>query len=340
MLDLARQRLGEFLHAPPRDLLLLPNATFGVNLVVAALRMPSGSEIATTDHEYGAMRFCWQRRANERGWRVREVRLPFPGESTDDITTAFRGAINAQTRVLFFSHVTSPTGLVLPAGELCRLAAEHGIVTIVDGAHAPGMVPLDLSSLGADFYAGNCHKWLMAPAGAAFLYVRPDRRHWLEPIITSWGWDFEPALADDDSGWGGSFWARNLEFHGTTDRCPQMVIPHVLDFRADIGEEAMRDRVRYLTNYVRAQIQSAGLAPVTPLSAELSGSMTAFAVPPLDVLQARNWLWNRFRIEAPFTSAAGNCYLRVSTAWFNTPDEIDRLADAARQLRTSGLFEK
>ena len=236
----ARRSLADYLHVRPEDLLLLPNATTGINIVSQSLSLEPGDEILTTDQEYGAMLSCWRRRARQDGLTVREVPIPIPCEHPDQIARALEDALSPRTKILFFSHVTSPSGLVLPAERLCALATQHGVRSVVDGAHAPGMVPLDLESLGADFYAGNCHKWMMAPTGAGFLHVKAARQHELESIITSWGWDYPADDAEHDSGWGGTFWARDLEFHGTQDRCSMMVLPEVLGFRAQIGEERRR----------------------------------------------------------------------------------------------------
>lgn len=332
----ARTRLAAYLAADPADLVLVPNTTFGINLVVHSLDLPAGAEILLTDQEYGAMRYCWEDRARQRGWQIHIVPIPYHTEEPEAIVAAIRAAITCNTRVLFFSHVTSPTGLVLPAQQLCELAAEHGLLSVIDGAHAPGMIPVALDAIEADYYAGNCHKWLMAPSGAAFLYARRSLHRQLQPLIISWGWDFDAALAERDSGWGGSFWARNLEFHGTIDRTPLLVLPEVLDFRAALGEEAVYQRVDALVAYARGRV-GAILPPRTPAARTLSGSMTAFEVPPLDVVKARDWIWQSHRIEAPFTTAAGHCFLRISTAWFNTTDEIDRVAQAAQQIPVAAL---
>lgn len=340
LLDLARTRLAAYLNCGASTLLLLSNATFGINIVAASLRLPPESEILCTDHEYLAMRYCWERAAAGSGCRIRTATLPFPTEDAATIVSAVCREIGPRTRVLFFSHVTSPTGLILPARDLCRLARERGLLVVIDGAHAPGMIPLDLADVNPDFYAGNCHKWMMAPSGAGFLYVHPDRCDQLQPIVTSWGWQFDRSNAHAPSGWGASYWARNFEYHGTADRCSQMVIPHALDFRDSIGEPAIFSRTRFLAEYARNRMRDTGHDAVSSASTELSAAMTVFDVPKLDVLRARNWLWERFHIEAPFTHVAGRYYLRVSTAWFNTTGEINQLADAIRRLPESGLIEK
>ena len=337
LLDRARDRLAAFLDADPDDFLLLPNTTFAINLVARSLKLPADSEILTTDQEYGAMRFCWERKAAAEGLILRTAPIPILPDDPEQIVTALRGALTERTRLLFFSHVTSPTGLVLPAQALGRMAAESGVISVVDGAHAPGMIPLRLNDLSVDFYAGNCHKWLMAPAGAAFLHAGPVVRHHLQPLITSWGWEYDPKRAREESGWGSSYWARNLEFHGTLDRCPLMVLPEVLDFRAEIGDAPIARRVAYLVAYARRRIADLGFAPATPDHPDLAGAMTAFAMPPIDLIRARDWIWNAHRIEAPFSAATDRHFLRVSTAWYNTTDEIDRLTDALRSIPLDDL---
>ena len=227
---------------------------------------------------------------------------------------------------ILLSHVTSPTGLVIPVESIIAAARDRGLITVVDGAHAPGMVPLHLERLDADFYAGNGHKWMMAPVGAAFLSVS---RRWVDrlmPLVTSWGWQFQDDL-EADSTWGGSRWAMRIEFQGTQDRSAQWVLPEVIAFRQRIGEAAIRERVRELSEYARWRITETGLTLATPFATELSGAMVAFDVPNVDPVLVREWFWREGRISIPFTQAAGRTFLRVSTAWFNTTDEIDRLGD-------------
>src|SRR4029078_1441214 len=155
-------------------------------------------------------------------------------EDPDEIVDAFRRAITNDTRIIFLSHCTTTTGLVLPSQRIAQLGRERGIMVVIDGAHAPGMAPLNLGDIGADFYGANCHKWLMAPAGAGFLHVDPRHKAMIEPLITSWGWEFDRDRLNDDSAWGGNFWQRNFEFNGTLDRTPQMAIAEALDFRASL----------------------------------------------------------------------------------------------------------
>jgi isopenicillin-N epimerase len=339
LINTARAALAGYLRCDARDLLLLPNVTYAINTVVTSLDLPAGSEVLWTDHEYGAMRYLWQRVGRERGWTWRELTLPFTSPHPDEHVAAFERAISDRTRVLFFCHATSPTGLVLPAESLCRLARERGLISVVDGAHAPGMVPVDLAAIDADFYAANCHKWVMAPAGAGFLHARRDRRFGLKPLVTSWGWEaVDPARdrvdLDADGVWGGSHWHRLHEFHGTADRTPQMALPAALAHRQTLGgDAAIRARCRELAMHCRRRLAELGLTCVTP--ATMTGAMSAFALTPEQAGPIRERLWRDFGIEAPVTEAAGRHFLRVSTAVFVTPDDLDALAAALNTILTA-----
>jgi isopenicillin-N epimerase len=242
--------------------------------------------------------------------------------------------MNERTRLLFFSHVLSPTGMVLPARDLCAEARRRGILTVVDGAHAPAFVPLDVESVGADFYGANCHKWLLAPTGAGFLYLGPGSAERIEPLQVSWGWRMDRAKPDERDEFGSTPRLRHLEFEGTRDPCPWLAVPAAIDFQAEIGWERIRGRIAELTAHVRRRLgDDRGLAPATPAVPGMHGAMTAFRLPArIEAPVLRRRLWEEYRIEAPIIERPEGLLVRVSTHFYNTEEELDRLAEAMKVL--------
>jgi isopenicillin-N epimerase len=368
-MDRARAELAEYLGAAPDELLMIQNTTFGVNIAARSLAMagliPDGGGVLMTDHEYGACRYAWIaasvdradarelpddrrfsfERATEdapsrpsredaaRGaWAIRECRVPTAPTDPGQVVAAVEAAIRPGDRVLFFSHIPSPTGVILPAAELVAMARRRGLLTVIDGAHAPGQTPLNLRELGADIHIGNVHKWLLGPAGSAFLRVRPELRDQLRPQVVSWGWDhplerrLEPHREPNNR--SSSFWARNFEYQGSIDPTPLMVIPEVLAFRRETSEADLAARVARLRAELIDRMRRVGLEPVS-IPESMRGTLTIFPIDRrFDVVAARHLLFHRFGVECPFTEVAGRRYLRVSTAWWNLPEEFDRLADA------------
>ncbi|MBL8798276.1 MAG: aminotransferase class V-fold PLP-dependent enzyme [Planctomycetia bacterium] len=330
----ARQRLADFLRADPRRLAFTANVTAGINLVAASLRLASPGELLLSDHEYGAMVWCWERAAQRLGLTIRTFPLPHDAQSAEEIAAAARAAFTARTRLLFFSHVVSSTGLVLPARELCAAARERGILTAVDGAHAAAMLPVDLDAVGADFYAGNCHKWLLAPTGSGFLYFGPGATERVQPMQTSWGWHYASSTADEPDEYGSTPRLRSFEFEGTRDPCPWLSVPTAIDFQQKLGWENVRQRIAELAQFVRQRMgQEGSLRLATPSTKGLHGALTAFELPPrLQPKAVRDALWHKFRIEAPIIERADRLLIRVSTHFYNTEAEVDALAAALRVI--------
>jgi isopenicillin-N epimerase len=330
----ARERLAHFLGGDPRRLVFTANVSASINIVAAALRLAAPGEILLTDHEYGAMHWCWERAAQRQGLTLRTFPLPVMAGTPADIVEAARTAFTEHTRLFFFSHVLSPTGLVLPARELCLEARKRGIVTVVDGAHAPAMIPVHLAEMDCDFYGANCHKWLLAPTGSGFLYLGAGAEERVQPLQVSWGWHHVRRHADEPDELGSTPRLRSLEFEGTRDPAPWLAVPTAIDFQAGLGWERIRGRIAELVGQVRQRfIQELGLPLATPVHADLHGAMTAFRLPQgTNAVALRQNLWERYRIEAPIIERPDGLLIRVSTHFYNTVEEIGRLAEALPKL--------
>jgi isopenicillin-N epimerase len=320
----ARERLAGFLCCDARRLMFTSNVSASINLVASSLQIAGPGEVLLTDHEYGAMHWCWERAARRLGFTLRTFPLPMMAEEPGPIIEAAIRAMTPRTRVLFFSHVLSPTGLVLPARELCQEARRRGVLTVVDGAHAAGLVPLDLPAIPADFYAGNAHKWLLAPSGTGFLHLGPGTEDRLAPFHISWGWHTTATDLDAPDEFGSTARLRRLEFEGTRDVVPWLCVPEAIDFQAALGFDAVRARQRELA--ARAKHKCAFLRQATPGSPEMSGPMSAFEAPPgTDPVRLRKALWAE-RVEVNVIERPDRLLVRLSTNFYNTADEVARLA--------------
>jgi len=319
LLNDARAKLGAYLHADADNLIFVPNATFGINTVARSLDLHSGDEILTTDHEYGAMDYTWNFICGKVGARYVQHPVPLPVVSAEAFVEAFWNAVTPRTRVIFLSHITSPTALIFPIEEICRRARQAGILTAIDGAHVPGHIPLDLTKLDVDFYAGNFHKWLCAPKGSGFLYVRAEHHKMMEPLVISWGW-----LQD------APFWQRN-QWQGTRDIAAFLSVPDAIEFQRANDWDTVRRRCHALASQFRQR--AADLFKLPPISPESwFGQMVAVPIPECDPLVIKRKLYDEFRVEAPLTAYKEQNLLRVSFQGYNTQDDLDQAIHALSSL--------
>ncbi|HUJ56165.1 MAG TPA: aminotransferase class V-fold PLP-dependent enzyme [Gaiellaceae bacterium] len=313
LLDEARTELARYAGASPTDLAFVTNATLGVNLAGRALDLQPGDEVLTTDVEYGACDLAWEwicRRA-----RARYVRaaIPLPLAAPQEVVTALFAQRTERTRAVYISHVTSATALVLPVAEVVARARELGLVTVVDGAHAPGHVPLGLDDLGAEFYSANAHKWLCAPKGAGFLHVRPEWQERVDAAIVSWGYS------------AGRTFNERIELQGTRDVSAWLAVSDAIRFQEERDWDDVRARCHALACEARRSLcELLGTAPLAP--EEMLGQMATVTLPrPAPGLTGR--LFRRHRIEIP-TTGLHDERLRVSVAAYTTSEEIERLLSA------------
>jgi isopenicillin-N epimerase len=330
----ARTRLASFVGADPTRLIFTQNVSSAVNMVASGLKLEPGGEILTSDREYGAMHWCMERAAERQGLTLKTFPLPLMPKSPDEIIDAVAAAITPKTKLLFFSHVYAATGMIVPAKELCDLARQRGIISVVDGAHAPAVIPLQVDDLDCDFYAGNGHKWLLAPIGTGFLVLGKNSLNRLQPMHVSWGYISDGTKKPDDQDeFGSTPRIRRLEMEGTRELCPWLTVPEATDFQAKWGHIEIRARQHELSSYVRNRCHGIpGLRLVTPTDQCMHGPMTAFWVPTeLAADEVRRRLWEA-RIEIPVTDWPDGRIIRLSTHFYTTEEEVDRFVEAAPML--------
>jgi isopenicillin-N epimerase len=330
----ARSTLGAFLHADPDDLAFVPNATAGVNAVLRSLEFRAGDELLTTTHVYPACRKAMEFVAARTGARVVLAAVPFPAKGEDDIVAPVLDAVTSRTRLALLDHVTSPTAIVFPVERLVADLRERGVETLVDGAHAPGMVPVDLDRLGAAFYTGNAHKWLCAPKGSAFLHVRRDLQRAIHPTVISHGYSTDA---------GGASFRAEFDWTGTSDPTPWLCIGDAIDTVGSLlpgGWSEVMAANRALALEARA-ILCAALDVSAPVPDSMIGSIASVPLPapapgsPAEGLSHEGLMhWFRERgVEAwlyPWPCAGGKL-IRVSAQLYNARAEYARLALLLRE---------
>jgi isopenicillin-N epimerase len=354
-LDDARQPLAELVGAQPSDLVFVPNATTGINTVLRSLDLRPRDEILTTDHEYNACLNAIHDVTRAAGAGAVTAQVPFPIQSADEVVDAMLAAVTPRTRLAVFSHITSPTALVFPVERIAAALGERGIEVLIDGAHAPGMVPVaidHLADLGVAYYTANCHKWLCAPKGAGFLWVRRDRHHSIRPLVVS--------HAANSSRGDRSRFLEQADWTGTLDPTPYLAVPAALDFLANLlpgGLPELTASNRRLALAAR-DLLVAELATDQPAPDDMIGAMAALPLPegidppppqlppdaapgatyPADPLH--NTLFERFRIEVPVSTWPPFAQadrprlrlLRISAQAYNVLADYARLAQALHDL--------
>jgi isopenicillin-N epimerase len=325
----ARSALGVYLNAAANELVFIPNATHGVNIIAHSLHLAPGDEILTTDHEYGACDFTWDFICSKTGARYIHQPIPLPVRSKEEIVAQFWQGVTPRTRVIYFSHITSATALRLPVEEICQRARNAGILTVVDAAHSPGQIPVDLSALGADVATGNCHKWMLAPKGAAFLYVRRDLQHLVEPLVVSWGFQAAPEFTT------GSRFVDFMQWTGTRDPAPYLTVPAAIQFMREQDWENVRLNChRLLRQAIERVCDLTDLQPLYPLESDFYSQMGIAPLPPCDPAVLKSRLYDEYRVEIPVIQWQDRQFIRISIQGYNDQSDVDVLVDALDKLLT------
>ena len=298
--------------AEPDRLVLVANATTALNAVATSLPLAPGDEVVITDREYGAMELLWTEVARRADARLVVANVPLPAVDATGLVDAIWSSVTPRTRVLFFSHVTSETALVLPAADLCHRAREAGIISVVDGAHGPGHLTLALDDLGADCYAGNGHKWLCAPKGSGFLYVRDELQAELRPPVVTWGRNDGYV---DRFGWS-----------GTDDPTPMLSLAAAIEYQRTNEWPAVQGRCRALARRTQTAIVELGGDRIAAEGLQ-APQMVAFVVPHEEADALQRALRDRHRIEIPVHAVDGRTLMRLSVAAYTTEEDCSRLIE-------------
>lgn len=304
LLEPARRRLADYVGSPPSDLVFATNASSALNAAIRSLVLGPGDEVLLGDTEYGGLDILWDWVAARSGATVR--RVPF-----DHL------AAGRRTRVVFCSHVEWTSGRVNDVAAVCAAAREAGAVSIVDGAHAPGQIDVDVLASGADIYAGNCHKWLCAPKGSGFLCVRPELQTLIDPPVVSWDYSAEAPFTE------------RHRWQGTRDPAAYLAVPAAIDFQAEHDWPSLRTRCHALLERFRDE---SGLEPLTDRFVQMLG----FRLPVEDGATFQRGLYERHRIEVPVFEVHGSPVMRVSVQAYNDESDLDALTGAVR----SGISDR
>lgn len=328
-LKASREALAAYINCDADDLVYVVNPSYAINIVAKNLDLKAGDEILSTDLEYGALDRTWNYYCRKAGAKYVRQRIGIPVKSKEAIIEQFWKGYNEKTKAIFISQITSATALILPVKEICEMAKERGLLTIVDGAHVPGHVPLDMATIQADVYTGACHKWMMTAKGCSFLYVKPEYQKMMDPLVVSWG--YEAAMPSH---------SQFLDYHqmqGTRDFSAFLTVPKAIDFMQEHNwwEVAANSKQMVRDNYVRF-CDLLGSAPICPVTNEFLGQMCSIPIKTNTPEKLQRHLFEHYKIEVPVTRQDEKVFLRYSINGFNTQEDLDKLYIAMEDIIKEG----
>jgi isopenicillin-N epimerase len=330
----SRAALAKFLNCADKDdLVYVTNPSFAINMIAKSFPLEAGDEILTTDIEYGACDRTWNYYCTKKGATYRRQKINLPITTKEQFIEDFFKGYNEKTKAIFISHITSATGLILPAEEICAIAKEKGLITIVDGAHAPAHIPLDLSSIEADFYTGACHKWMMAPKGCSFLYATKSVQPICDPMIVSWGYQ---AAKPSHS--------KFLDYHqmiGTRDFSAFLTVATCIEFMEQHNWKSVgRQCHEMVLAHAPRFFSLMNSTPISPLNSEWIGQMISIPIQTPDPEKLQRTLFLDYKIEVPIMRQGDDVYLRYSINAFNTVENLYALYNAMKEIKKQGILLK
>lgn len=329
----SRTALGKFINCHPDDVVYVTNPSYAVNIIAKSLALKAGDEVLTTNIEYGACDRTWKYYCEQRGAKYVQLPVRFPLKSKEDFLQQFLGAVNYKTKLIFISHITSGTGLRLPVEEICAAAKERGIMTFVDGAHAPGHIDVDLKKLDVDIYTGAAHKWMMTAKGSSFLYVKKEFQNLFDPLVISWGYNAaQPSKS------------QFLDYHqmqGTRDYSAFLTIPAAIKFMEEHHWDEVRKECRKITQQNGPRFcELLGATPLCPADSDFIQQLYSIPIKTADPDKLHNLLYEKYKIQVPVMSHGSESLLRYSIQGFNTQEDLDVLYGALEDVikNESGLI--
>jgi isopenicillin-N epimerase len=327
----SRQALAEYLDVADKDdLVYVTNPSFAVNLIAKNFPLQAGDEILSTDIEYGACDRIWQMYCRKAGAHYKRQHIPLPVTTADAFTEAFFSGLTPRTKAIFISHITSATGLIFPIQKIVERARSLGLITIVDGAHAPAQVEVSIRKLDPDFYTGACHKWMMAPKGSSFLYAKKGRQELLqEPLVVSWGYEaFKPS--------GSKFLDYN-QMIGTRDFSAFLTVPACIEFMHQHEWKKVAACCHEMAlEFAPAFHACLGTTPISPLNRDWIGQMVSVPIRSSHPEALQQLLYKEYHIEVPLMRQGTDVYLRYSIQAFNTRENLACLLETLKVLREKG----
>lgn len=332
-LTIAKNRLAKYIGCEANDFFFTPNPTFASNTIMRSLQLNIGDEILSTNHEYGAMDRTWNFYCQKSGAKYIRQNITLPIVSKEQILEEFWSGYTSKTKIVFLNHISSATALIFPVKEICDKARELGLITIIDGAHVPGQIDLNISDLNPDFYTGTLHKWMLAPKGSSFLYVKEEFQDMLDPLVVGWGYESVSP--------GESKFLDYQEYQGTREISAFLATPKVIDFLEENNwkQKAKDCRQVVLQNYQRF-CDLLKSQPLCPISEEFLGQMASITINTSNPVELKEVLFTKYKIEIPILPLNGNHYIRYSINAYNSQEDLDVLYAALQDIiETTNLLE-
>jgi isopenicillin-N epimerase len=328
----AKAPLANFLGCDANDFFFVPNPTVAINTIMRSLKLNPGDEILATNHEYGAMDRTWNFYCKKSGAKYIRQNISLPIVSKEQIIEEFWKGYNSKTKIVFLNHMSSSTALIFPVKEICDKAKELGLITIVDGAHVPGHIDLNIVELNPDFYTGTIHKWMLAPKGSSFLYVKKEYQAEIDPLVVSWGYE---SIAPSES--------QFLDYHeyqGTNDNSAYLCTPKVIEFLEQNNWKEKSKACKQITfAYYQRFCDLLKTQPLAPITEEFLGQMASIPVKTSKPTELKDILYSKYKIQIPVMPLNGNIYLRYSINAYNTQEDLDILYKALEDIiKTTDLI--